>query len=585
MTIAATNALAFWLFLSIMIQTTHGFSAFVPAIRRPARRGYSAFCCEHQSFLRHAKDDNEENDDDGDDDEINREGEFFFDDFGGRLIGEEDDIIITNKAAAASTTTLSDRMQQLQNSEIRQEAVYTRNWNLGNWQVRGFSLEDEDDSSTTEMPTSTTTSTAADNEQEEDEVGEDIRVRRGGAPEKNADDDAPLSSSSAPAVCRIVKAVASEDDGTTAADVWVGRTDGSVFGVKLGSAYWTKLQTTTTSSGDDSDTTTTTSSSNNEKPFEIVARVDATAGSSSSSPVSALVAAATSSPSGVDEELTYYLFTATDSAAAGDIQQWTTTVKNESSKHEMVLSKQLQGVHDTSVLWMKKAVVSLGDDEDDRTVLLSACRSKIAVWDLVTGDLLGQCAVVVEEERANSASDDTTDDDGRRPAIIQCVDTDGTHVYVGTTTGHVVAYSIQDIILSAGDDDDASSAVAGQWRASNDAAAVTAVSCGGAGSLGRGRGSETVVLYTGDERGVIKQWEVFARRITTTADGGQETTKIEQWPKMATQRLPKKAHLFQGHQGRINEILAVDAVKFVSASSDGTGTCHSFVFVGPPFQP
>jgi hypothetical protein len=75
-----------------------------------------------------------------------------------------------------------------------------------------------------------------------------------------------------------------------------------------------------------------------------------------------------------------------------------------------------------------------------------------------------------------------------------------------------------------------------------------------------------MVLYTGDAEGVVKQWEVFAR-----ATGDAEQTKIEQWPKMASQRLPKKAHLFQGHQDRINAILAVDSVKFVSASSDGTG--------------
>jgi WD40 repeat protein len=48
--------------------------------------------------------------------------------------------------------------------------------------------------------------------------------------------------------------------------------------------------------------------------------------------------------------------------------------------------------------------------------------------------------------------------------------------------------------------------------------------------------------------------------------------KMENWPKLPTQRLPKKAHLFEGHDAAVTALEAMGGRRpqFLSASEDGT---------------
>lgn len=48
--------------------------------------------------------------------------------------------------------------------------------------------------------------------------------------------------------------------------------------------------------------------------------------------------------------------------------------------------------------------------------------------------------------------------------------------------------------------------------------------------------------------------------------------RMEHWPKLASQRLPKKAHIFEGHVGPITALEAMGGRRpqFLSASKDGT---------------
>jgi hypothetical protein len=484
----------------------------------------------------HATNNDDGNEDDEEDDDDDSMVEF--DDFGGQVIGGSgDDGILPSSSSSrsmpssSSNSVLSDRIARVQRHEQRQEAVYARNWKLGNWQVRGFSLEDED---------------------------------RVAAAADNATTTTTGSGGSIPAVCRIIQAASSsesDDDDDSSIDIWVGRSDGSVFGVRLGDQYWTKLQGTRRDENHADDVTFTTASPNADddendewdeeedafttsntdqddasaaRPFKILAQFQA-----GEAAVSAMVAVVSD-----DDDETSHLFTAT--GAGGDIQQWTLTEGNT-----VVSAKTLSNGHESTILSIK-SITTLANN-NDAAVLLSADSHSLAVWDVATGNLLGRCVV----ETPSDDRDDSASDGG---PIVQCIDTDGAHVYVGTVTGHVMAYAIRDILSS----NPAALPAAGQWRAAN--CGVTAVTCGGPGTLGRGRpGSETIVLYTGDAEGVVKQWEVFA-----------VDKKLEQWPKLASQRLPKKAHLFQGHDGPVTAILAVDAVKFVSAGSDGTGTLAEY---------
>jgi WD40 repeat protein len=211
------------------------------------------------------------------------------------------------------------------------------------------------------------------------------------------------------------------------------------------------------------------------------------------------------------------------------------------------------------------AARDVDEDDDDASVLFSASQDgSLALWDIKGGDLLYKCQM--------------TSPDTDLPITIQSADSDGTNVFVGTSTGQVWAYNVVDWMASAAAQGALGGACplpAGRWTASE--SPITSLSCAGPGSLGRGSNSQSSsLLLTGAADGVVKQWEVLSRPGTSSgsssSSSGSEmpSTRLEQWPKLPTQRLPKKAHLFRGHDMDVTALLPVDATKFLSASKDGT---------------
>ena len=63
--------------------------------------------------------------------------------------------------------------------------------------------------------------------------------------------------------------------------------------------------------------------------------------------------------------------------------------------------------------------------------------------------------------------------------------------------------------------------------------------------------------------------------------GGGETyaTKLEHWPRLSTQRLHRRAHLFQGHSG------PVTALAYVSSSSRATAAAADEIATSPSSSP
>lgn len=449
-----------------------------------------------------------------------------FDDFGGRSVGDSDDDDnnnINNYDNSASMTVskvLKDRLTATQQQEYRQDAVTGRNWKRGNWEVRGFSVEDNNNGSN--VPTT---------------------------------------------VCRIVASATNECN-----MIWVGRTDGSVLGVRLGSAYWTRLNqdnvipgevninnsaTTEVSQGQEVEEYRFQSASaippTTDTPFEITTQLNA--GNSS---VTALAMA-------FDEEHdATYLYTATQDQI-GVIQQWhiyDSNIKdNDFATVTRLPDKQLQGSHEDVVLFLK--VVTLDDIEDTAAILLSADSSTIAVWEVSTGKLLGKVGITTCIPSSS----------------IQCIDADSTHIFVGTSTGHIVVYRIDHLIAFFAQSSSTISTTTtpldmavGQWFASNTESPITAVCCGDTTYMGAGR-TMTRTLYTGDANGIVKQWLVFARSSleNNNVQSKLQPGRVEQWPKLPTQRLPQKAHMFRGHCRAVQALINVDGLKFVSAASDGTG--------------
>lgn len=120
-----------------------------------------------------------------------------------------------------------------------------------------------------------------------------------------------------------------------------------------------------------------------------------------------------------------------------------------------------------------------------------------------------------------SIQDDTT---------ILCMDTDDNFVYIGTSSGSVLIYAVDHVL--GGEED----ATALKTFSSFDNAGVSTIYAAGEGVMGQGRSTHTLALITGSTDGCIKQWELLPR-------GSQS---VEYWPKLASQTMPGKAHLLQG---------------------------------------
>lgn len=62
----------------------------------------------------------------------------------------------------------------------------------------------------------------------------------------------------------------------------------------------------------------------------------------------------------------------------------------------------------------------------------------------------------------------------------------------------------------------------------------------------------------------------MSRKIES-ASFDEPSFKLEHWPRMANQRMQRRAHLFKGHEEMpITALASVDASKFLSAGADGT---------------
>lgn len=461
----------------------------------------------------------------------------FFDDFSefndANFISRDADV--ANPIVDPSLSNMLQRGKQM--NEIRTSRI-TKNFKCGNWNCRGFSLDKNSPS----------------------------RNRIDGS--KLADED----------VC--ITQVAFDETATgpgfghSAETIAVARSDGTVFLINLGTEYLTKFVYKSSiesvmGDAEEISSVSMTSKMTNEEIY-IAQRKTLELGTDDISAIvdkfdSFEIMAQFQAGEGRVDSLLYhddYIYT----SIGPTIQVWTMgPVSSSDSETKMIPMHNLQG-HDGNIVGLKTLSSEGRHDVSDFNLLVSASSDgSFALWDRVRGEIIYRCNVA--------------DEFGARVSITALdVDTTGLcsddHIiYLGLSSGHVMAYTVLDLIQIASDGDgcpipkykflahDCAEYQGGCFQG------VTALSCGGPGTIAATSTSKTSsVLITGGADGFIKQWEIIHQPKGRSID-------LMHWPRLPSQRMKGRAHIFKGNRGPITCIVCdfdqTNGQKILAASSDG----------------
>ena len=495
-------------------------------------------------------------DDDGGEEESSEE--LFFDDFGGFVAGSAptDQPFNSDQTPSLFSSSLTARIDQTRSEEIRRDARLAKNWKTGNWGVRGFILDKSDPVQEAVADATTGIGGSADGAIHLTEFSApslDGTVNRSKSYPKQ--EVAPIHVS---AIVPDQSSLHDCHDGIAEFDtIAVGRTDGTVLIVKLGTEYMTKFTAVPKVQVDDS---SAWSGDTDEEDAPNKGNEDsAKEGGPSVKVVSELVNAEelkgrldieedaganmkyqmedpfdalygdgagterNSSPREVldpgvpfevvhqfrahEEVVKTLLFDGhalyTAGGDSGEIRSWTIPEDDGDTCNEdganvvakMIPGKILSDVHSDAITTLK--TVSSTRDTDIPDLLLSASRDgSFALWDITSGDLVTRCQML---------------DDSAESSMIICADvdasgTDDDVIYFGTSSGHVVAYYVSDVIgrASAGGVCPIPSC---RFLAHDQA--VTSIFAVGEGTSTSGamqQARPTSILLTGSADGSVKQW-------------------------------------------------------------------------------
>ena len=370
--------------------------------------------------------------------------------------------------------------------------------------------------------------------------------------------------------------------------VAVGRSDGSVFIVKLGDSYLTQflpVPKLVVEGEEDDDVSVRVDQewmdsdelkkSLQDEPTEVALDEDET--NQTQSPFEISYQFQASEQGEAINKLVYHdNIEGTDgvicSAAgnAGDISIWKVIDK------QIIQSALLSGVHRGPIVALETLVIK------DKNVLFSASQDgSFALWNL---DKNGELITSHHCMDANSGS----------PIPLSCADVyspsslddgyggndnDNNVIFLASPDGYVMGYVIQE--SPAGDIISFNPGPNMRFRAHD--TAVTAIKCGGEGTIlnsAKLRGSDesqantrpglsSSILITGGEDGSVKQWEILSQK-----DQSSTGVRLEHWPRLSTQRMKRRAHLFSpSHDGPVTCISQQsmnDLSKFLTASEDGS---------------
>jgi len=447
------------------------------------------------------------NNNNNDDDEEEEDPEICFNDFD-FIIGDVSAPEAAGAAAAqfSSQGILNDRIQETQQQEMYRDTRLLQNWKHGDWSVRGFSLDSND----------AMDDFFANNNKQND----NMKNSNGGI-------NINLESNPAAAAGSIYVSKVVPDTNSNGKRVWVGRSNGSLVWVQLGTEYTTHFRSKigdqlSQNNGNDSnngntdqDASSSTSvpvgselireESNplipNEKgyvpaqdPFSILAQY------SPSNDAGGAVSHILSVP---DEDCIF-----TTCEGSNQIQQWhihDDDIIKRTSALQTTPVPLSEEIHNSPIVALK-----LAHYREAPLLLSVGADGSIALWDMQKADLVYHCQLCLEEITEMVVNVVPVATPSTSTPFVHCADVNDSHIYLGTTTGLVLAYDVKDLVESRTYGENCP-LPRGKFMAHE--GGVTAIACGGPGSLGRagggggsGGGTKSSVLFTGGQNGVVKQW-------------------------------------------------------------------------------
>lgn len=532
---------------------------------------------------------------DDDDDDCDDDAQLFFDDFDFTAGDPASDLhsslfrndnlqsLSPSNDTPTRFETLLDlpEFQKVIQEESKRKSLIERNWQRGNWKCRGFSL---------------------DKMMRPDRIIQDNGDEDEEGVNHNDDDVIKISQIALDETVVTTSTRAALGFGVSTEMIAVGRTDGTVYVVTLGEEYLTKFRARLLLKSDHSDNggqdeyivprvemEMVNENDKEEEMEETILSNDFSTENSSLKPsLSPFEIECQFQAHGRDEPISALLFhddtVYTASKTSGQVKSW--KIDHVDGKAVVMPSHNLDGAHKDEVVALK----TLSDkkniqDVNDHNLLLSASRDgSFAIWDM-DGDMVYRCEMMNE--------------DGDVPVSIHCADVDTScgseHIiYLGLSDGYVVGYSVSELLSNASEGNTctvpkcrflAHDPLQQRQRLQHDQKekrqsgymGVTAISCGGPEHSSKMTLSS--ILVTGGADGSIKQWEMLQYRKSSNSfnasasDENGNVWKLEHWPRLTTQRMKGRAHVFQGHDGPITTIKCDkedNTSKILSAGSDGS---------------
>ena len=430
----------------------------------------------------------------------NDDGNIYFDDFGDNFDGSS-----SSNNDNSNLSSLQSRMSVVKVAEQSYDAKIARNWNSGNWGVRGFSLDQY-------APSSTATSETADQDNP-------VHVSVVAAPTSSSYTDISLPQD---------RALPQDHK------VAIGRTDGSVFIVKLGDQYLTnfmsvpklvveqdensskndsgvsvrvqnkwmnsdELKDSLQDEGDDQTAPT-------ESPFEITHQFQA---SEEGEAISKIVF-----HDDIEDDSSGGII-CTTTINSREISMWKLPSSHNS---DIIQTAQLSGVHNAQIIGLEAMVIN------EKHILFSASRDgTFALWNLETGELItsmsctdAQNGSTVPLTCASVYNPSSWEDD-----VYNSNENDNDVIFLGTSDGYVLGYVVQEHLGAISFNPGPNIRFRAHGTDTGKGEAVTAIKAGGDGTIatsarlrggtdesqaGRNPRMSSSILFTGGEDGSVKQW-------------------------------------------------------------------------------